>query len=72
MYLGDYQGAVEAARKAGNTAVWKQVHAACLNKGEFKLAQIAGLAVMPYAEDLPTLIRAYEVKGYFDELLQLL
>ena len=72
VYLGDYQGAVEAARKAGNTAVWKQVHAACLNKGEFKLAQIAGLAVMPHAEDLPTLIRAYEVKGYFDELLQLL
>jgi clathrin heavy chain len=72
VYLGDYQGAVEAARKAGNTAVWKHVHAACINKGELKLAQIAGLAVMPHAEDLPALIRAYEVKGYFDELLQLL
>lgn len=72
VYLGDYQSAIEAARKAGNTSVWKQMHAACLNKGEFKLAQIAGLAVIPHAEDLPTLIRAYEVKGYFDELLQLL
>ncbi|WFD03268.1 Clathrin heavy chain [Malassezia obtusa] len=72
VYLGDYQSAIEAARKAGNTAVWKQMHAACLNQREFKLAQIAGLAVVPHAEDLPTLIRAYEVKGYFDELLQLL
>ena len=72
VYLGDYQSAIEAARKAGNTAAWKQMHAACLNQREFKLAQIAGLAVVPHAEDLPTLIRAYEVKGYFDELLQLL
>ncbi|WFD08329.1 Clathrin heavy chain [Malassezia vespertilionis] len=72
VYLGDYQSAIEAARKAGNTSVWKQMHAACLNKREFKLAQIAGLAVIPHAEDLPTLIRAYEAKGYFGELLQLL
>ena len=72
VYLNDFPSAIEAARKAGNTAVWKQMHAACLNKREFKLAQIAGLAVVPHAEDLPTLIRAYEVKGYFDELLQLL
>ncbi|WFD44415.1 Clathrin heavy chain [Malassezia psittaci] len=72
VYLGDYQSAIDAARKAGNTSVWKQMHAACLNQREFKLAQIAGLAVIPHAEDLPTLIRAYEVKGYFTELLQLL
>ena len=72
VYLSDYQGAVEAARKAGNTSVWKQVHAACLKKGEFKLAQIAGLAVVGSAEELPTLSRAYERLGYFDELLELL
>lgn len=72
VYLNDFPGAIEAARKAGNTSVWKQMHAACLNKGEFKLARIAGLAVVPHAEDVPTLIRAYEVKGYLDELLDLL
>ncbi|PWN29567.1 putative CHC1-clathrin heavy chain [Jaminaea rosea] len=71
VYLGDYQGAVEAARKAGNTSVWKQVHAACLAKGEFKLAQICGLAVVPHAEELPSLIRSYERLGRFDELLNL-
>lgn len=72
VFLGDYQGAVEAARKAGNTAVWKQVHAACLKKGEYKLAQIAGLAVVGHAEELGALTRAYERLGLFDELLDLL
>lgn len=72
VYLEDYQGAVEAARKAGNTSVWKQVHAACLAKNEFKLAQICGLAVVPHAEELPSLIRSYERLGRFDELLGLL
>ncbi|KAJ1034690.1 hypothetical protein NDA13_000947 [Ustilago tritici] len=72
VYLGDYQGAVDAARKAGNTSVWKQVHAACLSKREFKLSQIAGLAIIPHAEELPGLIRAYEAEGFFDELLVLL
>ena len=53
IYLGENQAAVESARKAGNTQyvtlkvlctllltilrVWKQVHAACIEKGEFRL-----------------------------------
>lgn len=53
IYLGENQAAVESARKAGNTQyvpiqyftsyinlpirVWKQVHAACLEKNEFRL-----------------------------------
>ncbi|PWN22946.1 putative CHC1-clathrin heavy chain [Microstroma glucosiphilum] len=72
VYLGDYQAAVEAARKAGNTSVWKQVHAACLAKNEYKLAQVCGLAVVPHAEELPSLIRSYERLGRFGELLDLL
>ncbi|CAO1618767.1 unnamed protein product [Sympodiomycopsis kandeliae] len=72
VYLEDYSSAVDAARKAGNTSVWKQVHAACLSKGEFKLAQICGLSVVPHAEELPSLIRSYERLGRFDELLDLL
>lgn len=43
IYLNDTQEAVEAARKAGSRSVWKQVHAACIDKNEMKLAQIAGL-----------------------------
>lgn len=72
VYLRDFNGAVEAARKAGNTSVWKQVHAACLSQREFKLAQVAGLNVVPAAEELPSLVRAYERGGHFDALLELL
>ena len=72
IYLGENQAAVESARKAGNTQVWKQVHAACLEKGEFRLAQICGLNIIVHAEELPTLIKGYEWKGHFSEILALL
>lgn len=72
IYLGENQGAVESARKAGNTQVWKQVHAACLEKKEFRLAQICGLNIIVHAEELPAIVQAYERRGHFDEILQLL
>ncbi|KAI0716028.1 clathrin heavy chain 1 [Cerioporus squamosus] len=72
IYLGENQGAVESARKAGNTQVWKQVHAACVEKGEFRLAQICGLNIIVHAEELPALVQSYERRGHFDEVLSLL
>ncbi|KAI0372779.1 clathrin heavy chain [Pilatotrama ljubarskyi] len=72
IYLGENQGAVESARKAGNTQVWKQVHAACVEKGEFRLAQICGLNIIVHAEELSALVQMYERRGYFDEVLSLL
>ncbi|KAH9888911.1 clathrin heavy chain [Cubamyces lactineus] len=72
IYLGENQGAVESARKAGNTQVWKQVHAACVEKREFRLAQICGLNIVVHAEELPALVQMYERRGYFDEVLSLL
>ncbi|EJF64173.1 clathrin heavy chain 1 [Dichomitus squalens LYAD-421 SS1] len=72
IYLGENQGAVESARKAGNTQVWKQVHAACIEKGEFRLAQICGLNIIVHAEELPALVQLYERRGHFDEVLSLL
>ncbi|KAI0675438.1 clathrin heavy chain [Trametes maxima] len=72
IYLGENQGAVESARKAGNTQVWKQVHAACVEKGEFRLAQICGLNIVVHAEELSALVQMYERRGYFDEVLSLL
>ncbi|CAL1714910.1 unnamed protein product [Somion occarium] len=72
IYLGENQAAVESARKAGNTQVWKQVHAACLEKQEFRLAQICGLNIVVHAEELPGIVQSYERKGYFDEILALL
>ncbi|OJT09644.1 Clathrin heavy chain [Trametes pubescens] len=72
IYLGENQGAVESARKAGNTQVWKQVHAACVEKGEFRLAQICGLNIVVHAEELAALVQMYERRGFFDEVLSLL
>ncbi|KAF5246849.1 hypothetical protein FANTH_6711 [Fusarium anthophilum] len=72
VHLGDYQAAVECARKANNIKVWKQVHEACVQKKEFRLAQICGLNLIVDAEQLQTLVKEYERNGYFDELISLL
>ncbi|KAF8920783.1 clathrin heavy chain 1 [Mucidula mucida] len=72
IYLGENQAAVESARKAGNTQVWKQVHAACIEKAEFRLAQICGLNIVVHAEELSGLLTMYERRGYFEEIISLL
>ncbi|KAG8994614.1 hypothetical protein FRB94_012647 [Tulasnella sp. JGI-2019a] len=72
IYLGENQSAVESARKAGNTQVWKQVHQACIEKSEFRLAQICGLNIIVHAEELVALIKEYEKRGFFDEIISLL
>ncbi|KAG6890292.1 hypothetical protein C0995_009498 [Termitomyces sp. Mi166 len=72
IYLGENQAAVESARKAGNTQVWKQVHAACIEKSEFRLAQICGLNIIVHAEELNALISMYERRGHFEEVVSLL
>ncbi|KAI8903541.1 hypothetical protein EDD86DRAFT_242981 [Gorgonomyces haynaldii] len=72
VYLHEYQQAVDCARKANSTKVWKEVNAACVENGEFKLAQICGLNLIVHAEELEEIIRVYESKGNFSELIQLL
>ena len=72
VYLGEYQNAVECARKANSTKVWKQVNEACVSKREFRLAQICGLNLIVHAEELHDLVKQYERNGYFDELISLL
>jgi clathrin heavy chain len=72
VHLEDYQAAVECARKANNIKVWKQVNAACVDKKEFRLAQICGLNLIVDAEELQGLVKQYEQNGYFDELIALL
>ncbi|KUJ22300.1 clathrin heavy chain, partial [Mollisia scopiformis] len=72
VHLEEYQAAVECARKANNIKVWKQVNSACVEKKEFRLAQICGLNLIVDAEELQGLVRQYERNGYFDELIALL
>ena len=72
VHLEDYQAAVECARKANSTKVWKQVNEACVAKKEFRLAQICGLNLIVHAEELTDLVKQYERNGYFDELIAVL
>ncbi|KAI6249667.1 putative clathrin heavy chain [Erysiphe necator] len=72
VYLEEYQSAVECARKANNIKVWKQVNEACIDKKEFRLAQICGLNLIVDAEELQHLVKQYEWNGYFEELIHLL
>ncbi|KAF1815694.1 clathrin heavy chain [Eremomyces bilateralis CBS 781.70] len=72
VHLNDYQAAVESARKANSTKVWKEVNDACIEKGEFRLAQICGLNLIVHADELQHIVRQYERGGYFDQLIDLL
>ncbi|CCK68510.1 clathrin heavy chain KNAG_0B00620 [Huiozyma naganishii CBS 8797] len=71
VYLGDYQAAVDTARKASNIKVWKLVNDACIDQKEFRLAQICGLNLIVHAEELDALVEKYEANGYFEELISL-
>ncbi|THD27284.1 Clathrin heavy chain [Fasciola hepatica] len=72
VHLGEYQGAVDAARKANSTRTWKEVCCACVDHKEFRLAQMCGLHIVVHADELEDVINYYQQRGYFDELIQLL
>jgi clathrin heavy chain len=71
-YLDDFQGAVEGARKANSTRTWKEVCFACVEHNEFRLAQMCGLNIVVHADELEDLIKYYQNRGYFEELISLL
>jgi clathrin heavy chain len=52
VYLHEYQEAVDCARKANATKVWREVNQACIENREFKLAQICGLHLIVHADEL--------------------
>lgn len=70
--LEDYTAAVEAARKAKSTRTWKEVNRACVEAQQFKLAQVCGLNIITHGDELEELIRHYEARCYFDEIIALL
>ncbi|EGD82238.1 clathrin [Salpingoeca rosetta] len=72
VFLGEYQAAVDAARKANNTRSWKEVCFACVEHGEFKMAQICGLHIVVHADELDEVINYYLSRGHFHELIALL
>ncbi|KAL0341258.1 UNVERIFIED_CONTAM: Clathrin heavy chain 2 [Sesamum radiatum] len=50
--LQQFQGAVDAARKANSAKTWKEVCFACVDAEEFRLAQICGLNIIVQVDDL--------------------
>eukprot|EP00177_Eucheuma_denticulatum_P003509 GFKZ01006348.1.p1 GENE.GFKZ01006348.1~~GFKZ01006348.1.p1 ORF type:complete len:1728 (+),score=282.49 GFKZ01006348.1:317-5500(+) len=72
VHLGDFQGAVEAARKADRVRTWRAVCFACVDSNEFRLAQICGLHVIVEADELMDCIDYYQERGHFQEIIDLL
>ncbi|KAK6313299.1 hypothetical protein J4Q44_G00166460 [Coregonus suidteri] len=72
VHLGEYQAAVDSARKANSTRTWKEVCCACVDGEEFRLAQICGLHIVIHADELEELISYYQDRGYYEELIALL
>jgi len=72
VHLGEYQGAVDSARKANSTRTWKEVCFACVDNSEFRLAQMCGMHIVVHADELEDLINYYQDRGFFEELIQLL
>jgi len=70
--LGEYTQAVEAARKANNPKVWKEVNIACVSAEQFRCAEIAAMNIIVHPDHLEELIAHYEQHGYFEELISLL
>lgn len=72
VYLGEYQAAVDGARKANSTRTWKEVCFSCIDGKEFKLAQVCGLHIVVHADELADVIDYYQSRGFFLELIELL
>jgi clathrin heavy chain len=72
VFLKEYQGALDAAKKANIPKVWKEVAFACIRSQEFRLAAIAGLNIVIHPDNLDDLIHYYEKFGYYKECIQLL
>jgi len=70
--LGLYTDAVSAAKKANSVRTWKEVNAACVRAGEFKLAQAAGLHIIVSPDHMEDLILSYESAGHWEHLITLL
>ncbi|PWZ44489.1 Clathrin heavy chain 1 [Zea mays] len=70
--LKQYQGAVDAARKANSAKTWKEVCFACVDAEEFRLAQICGLNIIVQVDDLEEVSEYYQNRGCFSELIALM
>ena len=57
--LQQFQGAVDAARKANSSKTWKEVCFACVDAEEFRLAQICGLNIIIQVTFMFTVVNSF-------------
>ncbi|KAK4579547.1 hypothetical protein RGQ29_029281 [Quercus rubra] len=69
--LRQFQGAVDAARKA-NSSKHEGSLLACVDAEEFRLAQICGLNIIIQVDDLEEVSEYYQNRGCFNELISLM
>jgi len=70
--LGLFREAVDAGKKANSVRTWKEISAACVRAGEFKLAQACGLHIIVSPDHMEDLIASYEGEGHWEQLIALL
>ena len=70
--MQQFQAAVDAARKANSPKTWKEICFACVEQGEFRLAQLCGLSIIVQADELEEVSQFYQAKGKFEELIALM
>eukprot|EP00768_Dysnectes_brevis_P001247 gnl/Dysnectes_brevis/1303_a1459_1909.p1 GENE.gnl/Dysnectes_brevis/1303_a1459_1909~~gnl/Dysnectes_brevis/1303_a1459_1909.p1 ORF type:complete len:1090 (+),score=595.35 gnl/Dysnectes_brevis/1303_a1459_1909:1275-4544(+) len=70
--LGEFRQALDTGRKANHPRTWREINAACVEAGEFRLARSAGLHIIVNADELEYLVAFYEEREHIPELLELL
>lgn len=69
--LGKFKEAVDCARKANAIKSWKEVNVACVEAGEWRLAEVAGTHILKSPDNVDGLVSFYEAGGHYDKLLAL-
>jgi len=70
--LKQYNAAFESAKKANTPKTWKELCLACVQAGEYKLANSAGMNIVIHPDHLDELIHTYEKYDVSDEMINLL
>jgi clathrin heavy chain len=70
--LGQYQHAIDSAKKANSPKTWKELCFACVDAEEFRLASVAGQHIIIHPDHLDEIVQHYEVKGFPEHMIELL
>lgn len=62
--LGQFQAAIDSAKKANSPKTWKELCFACIDASEFRLAASAGLNIIVHPDHLEEISRYYEQNGF--------